>query len=262
MVSGGSGNGKVAVLIDLLDAHAGAIQAVSTVVLVVITGFLFWVTRAYARSAQRQAEEAKNQVDETQRQRFDQHRPVVHPTGNLPQTAQYRVDWGQAEYDLQLQNVGTGVALIVCGVMFPPEGVFPTNLLSPRYTVWRESALLPGEPVRTVKLALGKTLMEGDTTIGEHRLFAPKLPTQEELMIGGKYSAVARLTLTYQDIFMRKHAAVFDYIDIYGWQCVVLIPDVPRDLEDISQELDAKREEAIKQARAQAATGSNRILRR
>jgi hypothetical protein len=261
-MNGGSGKRKVAVLIDVLDTHAGAIQAVSTVVLVVITGFLFWVTRAYARSAQRQAEEAKNQVAETQRQRFDQHRPVVHPVGSLPLNEHDRLEWGPAAYDLQLQNVGTGVALIVCGVLFAPEGLFPPNLLSTRYTVWRESAILPGEPPRTVKLLIGKTKMEGDTTIGGYRLFAPRLPTQEERMMGGHYTVVARLTLTYQDVFMRKHAAVYDYIDLYGWQCVALMSDVPQDLEDMSQEVDAEFEAAVKEARAQAATGSNRILHR
>ncbi|MCL4508490.1 MAG: hypothetical protein M1296_03060 [Chloroflexi bacterium] len=63
---------------------------------------------------------------------------------------------------------------------------------------------------------------------------APEQPTPQERMLGGYYNSIARLTLTYQDIFMRKHAGVFDYIDHYGWQCVALLADIPKDLEDLN----------------------------
>jgi hypothetical protein len=47
---------------------------------------------------------------------------------------------------------------------------------------------------------------------------------------------VARLTLTYQDVFRRTHAAVYDYIDLYGWQCTALLPGIAKDLEDVEDE--------------------------
>jgi hypothetical protein len=47
-----------------LDAHAEAIQGPGTIVLVVITGVLVWVTWTYATAAKRQAEQAEKQVAE------------------------------------------------------------------------------------------------------------------------------------------------------------------------------------------------------
>jgi hypothetical protein len=43
-----------------------------------------WVTITYARSARRQAEQAERQVEETRQQRFDLHRPILHPAGAQP----------------------------------------------------------------------------------------------------------------------------------------------------------------------------------
>lgn len=59
-------------------------------------------------------------------------------------------------------------------------------------------------------------------------------------MLGGQYNVLARLTLTYQDIYLRKHAAVFDYIDLYAWQCVALLTDTETDLETIDSEVRRK----------------------
>jgi len=57
-------------------------------------------------------------------------------------------------------------------------------------------------------------------------------------MLEGLYNTLARLTLTYEDIFRHKQAALFDYIDLYGWQCIALIPDIPTSLEDLDRKED------------------------
>ena len=77
--------------------------------------------------------------------------------------------------------------------------------------------------------------MNGDAMIGPHKLFAPRRSTRGESIRGGHYNTLARLTLTYEDIFSHKHAAVFDYIDLYKWQCVALISDISTSLEDLDQ---------------------------
>jgi len=227
-----------------LDIHSGAIQAISTIVLVGVTFVLFLVTWTYAKAAKQQAEHAERLVEETQQQRFDQHRPVLHPSGTPPLTESGDVDW-QPHCELRLQNVGSGVALIVCGVLFPPEPKQPGSWLPERYTIWRESSFLPGFEGQSVKLVKGITKMNGDATIGGgYQLFAPRKPTRQ-LPMGGQYNILARLTLTYKDIFMHKHGAVFDYIDPYGWQCVDLLSNIPKDLEDIDQEADNAMTESI-----------------
>jgi hypothetical protein len=244
-----------------IQAVAGAIQAASTIVLVIVTVYLFRVTRTYADSAERQAQQAKRHVEESQQQRFDQHRPVVVPVGDLALNQDDLLDWFAQGYDVHLQNVGGGAALVVCAVMFPPEGTFPRDPLAQRYTLWREPALLPEELPQRFKLERGRTKMDGDARIGDHRLYAPKRPTRDERTLGGQYNFLARLTLTYGDIFMRKHAAVYDYIDLYGWQCVALLADVATDLEDIDQAADKRMHDSAKQARNVSAAGLHRILR-
>jgi hypothetical protein len=183
--------------LNWLDANAGAIQGLGTIVLVVVTGILVWVTWTYAKAAKQQAEQAAKQVTEMQQQRFDQQRPVLHPSGDPPLTQDRNVDWWntQTGCPILLRNVGSGVALIVCGVLFPPQPESPPKTLPPRYTVWRESPLLPAAE-RSLKLEVGKTKMNGDATIDGHSLFAPRKPTQQEMMIEGRYNVLARLTRT------------------------------------------------------------------
>jgi hypothetical protein len=41
---------------------------------------------------------------------------------------------------------------------------------------------------------------------------------------------VLRLTLTYEDIFSRKHAAIFDYTSTGRWQTVAICEDIKEDL--------------------------------
>jgi hypothetical protein len=119
-------------------------------------------------------------------------------------------------------------------VLFPPEGQSTPGQLPPRYTLWREPSLRPGMS-RRVKLETGATVMNGDAMIGGYQLFAPRKPSLGE-MHGGRYNVLARLTLTYQDIYARRHAAIFDYVDLYGWQCIGVPTEVSQDLESVDRE--------------------------
>jgi hypothetical protein len=55
-------------------------------------------------------------------------------------------------------------------------------------------------------------------------------------MVMGRYNIIARLTVTYEDVFKRKHAAVFDYIDVLGWYCVGLFEGTDPDLEGLNDQ--------------------------
>lgn len=225
-------------LISELNANAGAIQSFSSIVLTIATAFLVIITFIYTKAAKRQAHQAERQVAETREQRFDEFLPVLHPFGNIPIDVD-GVDWNKPEMNIQLRNVGRGVALIVCGVLFPPKPETPSKDVIRRYTIWRETPFLPEAHSRIVTLKQGKTIMGGDITIGKYTLFAQKKPSRQEMMVASKYNIVARLTLTYQDIFRRKHAAVFDYIESYGWQCIGLLSNIAKDFEDIDEESHA-----------------------
>ena len=39
--------------------------------------------------------------------------------------------------------------------------------------------------------------------------------------------------MTYQDIFRRKHASIYDLIFRQGWQVVAFIDDITNDLRDL-----------------------------
>ena len=138
--------------------------------------------------------------------------------------------------DIPIQNVGTGVALTVCGVLFPPLPSSPSNVLAERYTLWNAGPLLPTDRGQTMKFERGRTKIDGNAMLVGHTLHAPRKPSREEQMLAGKYNIVGRLTLTYSDVFGRNHAAIFDYIDIHGWQLVEFAVDLQENLED----LDAK----------------------
>lgn len=150
------------------------------------------------------------------------------------------MDWSKLK-SIELQNVGTGVALAICAVLFGPEPETRPTTLPIHYMIWREPPLLPGSPGRRVEMERGRTVLKGDATIGGHRLFAPRTPSRQERMRYDRYNVVARLTLTYQDIFRRKHAAVYDYIDLWGWQCTALLSGIAKDLEDVADEARMER---------------------
>jgi hypothetical protein len=182
--------------------------------------------------------ETKRLADASRDELFDAHRPVIFPSGKLPLTYRYQLDWDRHTYEVTLQNAGAGVALTICGVLFPPKPSQPSSTLPRRYTLWREAPLLPAAPGRAIQMEMGRTIVNGDVTIDTYTLYAPERPTHQDSM-SNCYNVVARLTLTYQDIFRRKHASVFDYIDLYGWQCVALLTDVSKDLEELDDEARA-----------------------
>jgi hypothetical protein len=44
---------------------------------------------------------------------------------------------------------------------------------------------------------------------------------------------ICRVTITYQDIFHRKHATIYDLAFRQRWQVVALIDDIRNDLDDL-----------------------------
>lgn len=226
-------------MLDFLQTYSAAVQAASGAISVVVTVVLVVVTIVYVKAAQKQATHAHNQVDELKKQRYDLQRPVVLPIGELQLPDKFHLDLAATKYDIKLQNVGPGVALIVCGVLFPPAPTEPPRILPTRYTLWRDAPLMPGDEPRPATLEIGKTLMDGAATLEGYQLYAPEKPTRWGLSMEGKYNVVARLSLTYEDSLGQKHAGIYDYVDLYGWQRVALIGNIEKDLEQIDNEARA-----------------------
>jgi hypothetical protein len=70
-------------------------------------------------------------------------------------------------------------------------------------------------------------------TVKRCKLYAPLKPDEHDLK-RGQTERVARLTLTYSDIFGRKHAALFDFTTEQAWENVAYLRDIPADLADLA----------------------------
>jgi len=81
--------------------------------------------------------------------------------------------------------------------------------------------------------------IDGSCKIGKQTLYAPKAPTQEEINRGITL-ILMRLTLTYHDIFGRKHASTFDYTHLHKWVCVEFQSDIPQDIEELDRQAKSK----------------------
>ena len=75
-------------------------------------------------------------------------------------------------------------------------------------------------------------MMAGEATIGGYTLYAPLVPSAAERWQKGSPIAVARLTITYHDIFGHKHATIFDYMAWRQWRYVAFLRNIREDLED------------------------------
>ena len=69
-------------------------------------------------------------------------------------------------------------------------------------------------------------------------------------MFGSAYIYLGRLTLTYQDIFGRKHACIADFDTLERWHIHPHLEDIATDLEDLEQAIADARLAAIRAQRA------------
>lgn len=236
-------------------------SAVVTLLVTAVVAYIYWrllqETRRQVGEAHAQTAESREQTrlaveaqTESQRQtrlaveaQYDRYRPLLYPSGNIgniplgKDDGQRVIDWNRGPWGVELQNAGAGIAVVICGVFFGQKPAQEEKTLSPRYTLWRERPLHPDESVRTARLEIGKTMLHGDTEIKGYTLYAPPAPSLMEMQQDGKPYVVARLTLTYRDIFGRKHASISDYHDLYGWQPVVFLSDISDDLEDLDRRI-------------------------
>ena len=135
--------------------------------------------------------------------------------------------------DLAIENVGSDVALNIRGVVFGP----------------RAHKRLSGYMFYT----LGKPLPVGqrskETTKYKSALSAAMMTVSRYSEIGceakhtlqSERAEVSRLTITYRDIFGRKHASIFDgtfsEAGSSKYECVGIMFNIPKAIEDLEREL-------------------------
>lgn len=222
---------------DIGTIVALIIAGVSAVAPVVIAFFTYKTIQAYDRQVQigqDQVKVSQDQVRIGQEQQFNQFRPVLYPSGRLGDivdisngTPHIKMEYQNQVID-GLRNIGVGPAFNIYGIIFGRP--YKTNLPAPpheRYVVWNYPALAPGQQGEKITLQQF-TNIKSDTTIAGFPLYVP----DDVDHIG----IIDRFTLTYHDVFNRKHASIYDYQGQYGWMCRGHFPNIESDIRELDQQ--------------------------
>ncbi len=222
--------------------------ALATIAAIAAAYFTFHIMRAGQHQVVISQQQFSQSVDAAQ----DAHLPVLIPVepllslgertpdgaGHWTQPLHNGYDRGLAYVRVALKNVGAGIALNVRGIVFESE---------PEYEVLKTTGQIHSfcyplpltasdEPVSRDWTGQAPSFT-GDSEIGttdRYKLYAPRKPTYEERSRGA-VEKVARLTLTYSDIFRRKHAAIYDLTAQFEWENVAYLRNLTHDLGDMER---------------------------
>jgi hypothetical protein len=191
-----------------------------------------------ALSSRKQARENERKLLEAQ---YDLERPILVVEGELLLTDSGRLDidtHGPKQRFLTLRNVGRGIATNIQGVIFgsaPDAPYIPAYVQAANYhkfTFQLDRPLVPGERTEPLEYTPGGFDAPGDTIIDGYMLWAP---AHNEIVRQGLPSRAARVTITYHDLFGRKHASHFDYTDQRKWVSHPVSKGIADDLADLRQ---------------------------
>ncbi len=193
-------------------------------------------------SSQRGAVQGQEQVKVSQEQQFNQFRPVLYPVGSLEDiidrsAGKPHIKWGYQNQVIDgLRNIGVGPAFNIYGILFGlPLITTPPKPPTDRYVVWNHPALTPGESGDKITLEQS-TNISSETTIGGYPLYVP----DDVDHIG----IIARFTLTYHDVFGRKHASIYDYHSQSGWRNKGHFSSIDYDIYEIDRQTPANQQAA------------------
>ena len=164
------------------------------------------------------------------------NRPILAP--RMPLSLRNNdLDWDSQHYTVKVRNVGTGVALNVWGVLLPPKQAETVD--PPQQYCLKSHAPISQEDKDIDTYFLEEKIFRGDEMIAhregttEQYSLCPPLVDLPQDSVDGRLGYVARLTLTYRDVFGRKHASIYDHTDRHRWKFVVHLDDIRNDLEDM-----------------------------
>jgi hypothetical protein len=183
------------------------------------------------------------------RARYDDARPILIVVSDsqsikTQQGKDALLDWNDQHQIVKIQNVGKGIALHVRSVIYGPESVIiqssypqqPASDTSARDThwyYWKSDVVRPNEEKELDHHRGASTFETKNKHIQQNPLNAPAQPfwnpQQQEP------TCICRISVTYHDVFHRKHASIFDLVLNSGWQEVDTLEDIPQDLRDLEQ---------------------------
>ena len=188
---------------------------------------------ATQKIAQETLAESRSQAQETL---YALNRPILTPRAPLP-LRDNNLDWDAQHHTIKIRNVGTGVALHVWGVLLAPKKQETSDIpsqycLRAHVPIAQEDNHLDTFYIKGETKFRGDELIENRDGMAEHYCLCPPSVNPSSDGLEGKY--VARLTLTYRDVFGRKHASIYDHTDRHRWTFVVHLDDIRNDLEDLN----------------------------
>jgi len=220
---------------DGLAATATTVAALATLFAVVVGLRGIIIGRDLADAAYRQAEKAiKDNRNQFLQAQFNASRPLIVPmAGDARESSESEepidFDWTADYRFVTIQNVGAGPATNIWLTLLPPAPPPDDNA---RYSSRLGTPLVPGgEPLR-VYVQHGTSLFDETDRLQEYGLY---VPTEQATSASGRADRfIARLCLSYQDIFGRKHASIFDLSDRGVWVNQAFLSGIELDLADLN----------------------------
>jgi hypothetical protein len=213
-----------------------AASAIGTILLAVAAlaalGATIWQVRMNEREFRESRQQVQDNLEASQR-------PYLHPFGslevNLSTDGNLSFEFSHQDpgQSVKVKNSGAGIAFNVRGAVVQHRPRVKTELRHPPQvrSIVVDDPLSVGDDAEP--LSRGGPFQFGwDTTVGsdpDDTLAAPE-------------DTIARLTLTYQDVFGNTHASQFDYTNrgVTGprWVFHRFLPKVPHDLEALARQHD------------------------
>lgn len=234
----------LSVAVVVLGSYEVGVGAAASIFVAAGTLVLALVTYRATKENRGQFKESQRRLEEAERA---QHRPLLVPANTLGLDENHpmmRPDWQsfwrESMHTFQVKNVGLGVALDPCGVILPPREQGVTWVPINEYFLRLNVPIAVNEVIST-QFEIGNTIFTADDLISNVPMGVPadRAPNARMSSADRRDRIELRMTLSYRDIYRRRHATVFDLTPRLHWVCVAVLTDIEKDILDMDEEKSA-----------------------
>jgi len=227
----------------------------ATIAQIAVAAVAVWAVRVALR-------QGKNEAERSLQARYDEARPVLiirSGPQSIPvhQGSDWYLDWSASPPVITVYNAGNGPAFNITSVIYGPEAIAASDSngtwrywigakaeeeREKRWHHWTVDVISQGEekdlPYTLASsfspkvFSQAKKWIESRDHKQKYAFNAPKQPLESPNVSKERW-CICRVTITYHDIFHRKHASIYDLIFRQGWQVVALLDDISNDLDDL-----------------------------